>query len=747
MSFRFNIFQKQGYEMRLLVVSNRLPITVEMKEGRLTFQESVGGLVSGLSAYLDSLRSSEAGKMEAVWVGWPGLSVDNNLKEELKKRAFADYRAYPVFVDEKAMDKFYYGLCNKTIWPLFHYFPSYAVYDEEYWKEYRQVNEVFCQAVLEVAKPDDTIWVHDYHLMLLPKLLREKLSKNPIGFFLHIPFPSFEIFRLFPRRWSQEILEGLLGADIVGFHTHDYTQAFLRCALRILGVDHDMGKLLFRDRLVKADTFPMGIHYKKYAAAAASQPVAKEKEELKKPLGERKVILSVDRLDYSKGILKRLQGYETFLEKNPDWHKKVVLLMIVVPSRVGVDQYQDMKKQIEEMVGKINGRFGGIEWTPLLYQYKYVSFEPLAALYGVSEVALITPLRDGMNLIAKEYIACRSDQTGVLILSEMAGAARELGEAIQINPNHREEIAQALKEALEMPRDEQVKRNKAMQRRLETYDVIRWAEDFLEELRAIRAEQKKYEARYLGRTGKDQLIQNFRKAKRRLIFLDYDGTLVPFTGFPQLARPTEETLQMLRRLSQDPQTELILVSGRDKNTLENWFGSLSIGLVGEHGVWVREKGENWHLLKPTSNDWKPKLLPILQLFADRLPGAFVEEKEYSLVWHYRRADLELGALRAKELIDDLIHFTANIDVQVLQGSKVVELRNAGVNKGMAALYWVGKNHFDFVLAIGDDWTDEDLFKALPSSATTIKVGMTPSYAKYNLNNHSEVQKLIEEIVS
>jgi trehalose 6-phosphate synthase/phosphatase len=731
--------------MGLLIVSNRLPITIIEKKGELRLQESVGGLVSGLSAYLDSLRGSPFTKSEYMWLGWPGIAVDEKTKEELRLKALTEFHAYPVFLSEKVMEKFYHGFCNKTIWPLFHYFPSYAIYEEDYWLHYKKVNEAFCDAVMEIIKPDDVVWVHDYHLMLLPRLLREKIS-NPIGFFLHIPFPSYEIFRLLPEKWRKEILEGLLGADLIGFHTHDYTQYFLRCALRILGYEHTIGKLILEDHIAKVDTFPMGIDFQKFYNAVNSQEVQEERAKLKKTLADLKVILSIDRLDYTKGIVNRLHGYEIFLEKNPQWRGKVILVLRVVPSRIGVEHYQQIKKQIDELVGRINGRFGNIHWTPISYQYRFLPFHHLVALYNAADVALITPLRDGMNLIAKEYIATRADKGGVLILSEMAGASKELGEAVIINPNNREEIANILKEALEMPQEEKIRRIQAMQTRLKRYDVFRWADDFLQKLLSIREEQKRFDARLLSPYSKEELVRDFKKAERRLIILDYDGTLVPFAGHPQTAKPSEELLKNLKSLSEEPKNEVVLMSGRDKETLQSWFEMLNIGLVAEHGVWIKEKNEDWRMIKPLTNDWKPQILPILEMYADRLPGAFVEEKDYSVVWHYRIADPELSSIRAKELADDLINFTANIDVQILQGSKVIEIRNAGVNKGTAGLYFKSKNEFDFIMAIGDDWTDEDLFKVLPDTAYSIKVGMAPSHAKFNLRTYKEVQRLIEGLV-
>lgn len=732
--------------MRLLVVSNRLPVSIAEEKGELLFKESSGGLVSGLSAYLDSLKGSQFRKSDYLWVGWPGVAVDEKLRDAMRSKALSEYNAYPVFLSERSMEQFYQGFCNKTIWPLFHYFPSYAVYDKSFYAHYKCVNQIFCEAVLELVQPDDVIWIHDYHLMLLPKLLRDKRPDMPIGFFLHIPFPSFELFRTLPAEWRSEILQGLLGADLIGFHTHDYTQYFLRCVLRILGYDHDLGNIYLHDRMVKVDTFPMGIDFQKIYTAANSPEIKQEKERSWQLLKNVKTVLSIDRLDYTKGIINRLRGYELFLEKNPEWQKKVTLVLIVVPSRVGVEYYQQIKKQIDELVGKINGRFGSVDWTPIIYQYKFISFEPLVALYSASDVALIMPLRDGMNLIAKEYVAGRPDGTGVLIISEMAGASKELAEAIVINPYNAGEIATALKTALEMPKEEQIRRSLIMQGRLRRYDVIRWANDFLEQLSASVERQKKLRCRFLGASDKNRLIKDFARAGRRAVLLDYDGTLVPFAADPKLAKPTESLLNILTELAGDEKTDLVIISGRDKNTLENWLGFLKAALIAEHGVWSKNKKGDWRLIKPLDSKWKTTILPILQIYADRLPGAFVEEKEYSVVWHYRQAEPELASIRARELTDDLMAFTANLDVQILQGNKVVEIRCGGVTKGIAAMQLLATQNFDFILTLGDDWTDEEMFKVLPETAWSIRVGLRSSHAKFNLRSHKEVIELLRELV-
>jgi trehalose 6-phosphate synthase/phosphatase len=730
---------------RIVVVSNRLPFTIERENGIIQFKPSAGGVATGLKSLLDSMPAGFlAAKPEYLWVGWPGGAVASEEKAAVQARALEEFRSHAVFLSEQDFDHFYEGFCNKTIWPLFHYFPQNASYDENYWLQYQCVNNVFAESLFEVVGPDDIVWVHDYHLMLLPELLRRKWPTLRIGFFLHIPFPQYEIYRLLPDRWRRAILEGLLGADVVGFHTHDYMEYFLRCVQRILGYKHRVGQVPVASRTVRVGSFPMGVDFKKFNSAARSPEGRQKKDEIRKSFADTKIILSVDRQDYSKGILHRLQGFETMLERAPEWHGRVTLLMIVVPSRIGIQDYEGMKQRIEELVGKINGRFGSISWVPIIYHYRSVPFETLVAVYAMSDIALVTPLRDGMNLVAKEYIACRADRTGVLILSEMAGAAKELTEALIVNPNHRDEIAAALKTALDMPPREQSRRNRLMQNRLRRSDVAHWAMEFLRELVAVDAAETR-RSRPLNRSARAALVRQFHRSQRRLLLFDYDGTLAPFASYPHLARPTEGLLELLRALAADPLNDIVVLSGREKATLDEWFGPLAVGLVAEHGAWVKEPGRSWELVKPFSAAWKAQLLPMLKNYADRVPGAFVEEKEFCIVWHYRNAAPERGAMAARELSDDLLAFTANIGVQVQQANKSVEVRNAGVNKGIAAERWVKKGGYDFVLAIGDDRSDEDTFAILPERAYSIRVGDSPTRARFFLPGTDAVLDLVSRM--
>ena len=731
--------------MRLVVVSNRLPFTVSFQEGAPQFKPSAGGLTTGLWSYLNRKAPGAVERPDFLWMGWPGASVPTETEATVRNYAEQQFKSSPIFLPEENMDRFYLGFCNKTLWPLFHYFPTLTHYEEEYWREYQNVNRVFGEAVVKALQPDDLLWIHDYHLMLLPKLVREKFPEMPIGFFLHVPFPSWEVFRMLPQPWREEIIEGLLGSSLIGFHTHDYARDFLTSVLRTSGYEHQLGNLALRDRVVDVDTFPMGVEFDRFAQAAASEETKSRVDELRQKCIGQKVIFSVDRLDYTKGLINRLRGYETFLKLNPQWHGKVVFVISVAPSRIGVDSYQAMKLELEQTVGRIVGDFGNVHWTPLVYQFRNLTFDEIVPLYRLCDVALITPLRDGMNLVAKEFIASRPDRTGVLILSEMAGAAKEMGEALIINPFHREDFAKALEQALTMPVEEQIRRNKLLQERLHRYNVVRWADDFVQALIATQKTEAARRARLLTGKAYSGMIQQCRSASRRALLLDYDGTLVSFANEPRLAQPDAELIEILTALGSNPANHVTIISGRPRQTLENWFGKLPISLIAEHGVWLRNTNSEWRMLKTMTADWKDRVRPILQLFVDRLPGAMLEEKEFSLAWHYRRADLEQASLRAKELLDDLTGYTRNIDVQVFEGNKVIEVRNSGINKGTAALEWLSGQTPEFILGIGDDWTDEDLFRALPPTAFSVRVGVANTTARFYLGNPAAVRRMLWEL--
>ena len=727
--------------MRLLIISNRLPVAVHKENGTYIAEKSAGGLVSGMSDYLKTLGSSEGQIKEYLWMGWPGLSVKPKDHNVVRQKVKENFDAAPIFLEKELMDNVYLGFCNKTIWPLFHYFPHHARFDMDFWTDYQKMNEIFCEEILSILRPDDVIWVHDYHLMLLPGMLRERVT-NPIGFFLHIPFPTYEMYRLLPNESRRKVLEGLMGSDLIGFHTHDYSQYFQRCVLRVLGKENHMGRIDMPDHTVEVETFPMGIDYDKFHSMDVSPHRSHKAGE-----GEPKMVLSVDRLDYSKGIINRLKGFELFLQEHQEWHGKVYMNMIVVPSRTGVSTYQQIKKRLDELVGRINGQYGSITWTPVVYQYTSLPHKELIAQYRMSDVALLTPLRDGMNLVAKEYIASLTDQKGVLILSEFTGAAKELSESLIINPNSYNEIADAIAEALKISTKEQVRGNKIMQKRLKRYSVTKWANDFVKILLES-SQRSQYSARKKLMNEKllGQMLESYEKAKNRIIIVNYDGTLVPFAKYPTTAEPPAALMGLLQNLDAQTKTDVVIISGRGKDELDAWLSDLPVNLTAEHGSWIREAGTtDWRLFKPLSNEWKREVVPVLEMYSDRLPGAYLQERAYSLAWHYDKADVEQAAKLVTEVNDHLLSITTNINVQVLQGNKVIEVSNSGINKGELAMHWLSRKDYDFVLAIGAGWSDELLFQTLPEHAWSVKVGMSHTDARYVIKRQEEAIKLLERL--
>jgi len=720
---------------RLLIIANRLPVSVIKRPAGIGFNISPGGLAAGLS--------SLPGSYEQLWVGWSGIAsekLDAYDRSQIVKH-LGEKECYPVFLSEKQIENYYHGFANKTIWPLFHYFASCTVYENRFWRTYQQVNQIFCSEVANIAKPGDSVWIHDYHLMLLPQLIRRQLPDAEIGFFLHIPFPSFELFRLLP--WREEILNGLLGADLIGFHTYDYVRHFLSSACRLAGTEHTLGKLTVGNRLVKVDAFPMGIDYEKYSQAPNHTAVQQEVRKIRQKVGDCKIVISIDRLDYTKGIIQRLEAFDLFLSQNPRYRGKVTLIMVAVPSRTRVPDYINLRNRLEQLVGRVNGEYGAIGWIPVWYLYRSLPFEKLTALYHAADVALVTPLRDGMNLIAKEFIATKTDGSGVLVLSEMTGAASELGEALIVNANNKAEIVAAIKTALEMLADDQIQRNRLMQSRLSRYNVSKWALDFLNALSDVSKTRQQLCVRRLSEHTKQDLVGRYAKSRKRLFLLDYDGTLVSFQDRPEKAGPDEEIMALLQTLAKEPHNHLVVISGRDKATLSNWLGKLDITLIAEHGAWIKEKAKDWQCVETSHNDWKDAIRPILELYTDRTPGALVEEKDFSLVWHYRKADPELAYVRGQELRHHLMNLTTNMDVGVFEGSKIIEVRRLGINKGRVAELWLAKQIWDFIMAAGDDYTDEEMFGVLPQNAFSIKVGAGISKAGFNVDSVYEMRSLLK----
>jgi trehalose 6-phosphate synthase/phosphatase len=721
---------------KTIIVSNRLPVKLVESDGEFFFIPSEGGLATGLGSIYQQSGN--------VWVGWPGMEVSDEEARNKITHELDIKNLKAVFLSQEEINQYYEGFSNEVLWPVFHYMPTYARYQQSYWDFYLQVNKKFRDVILDIAEPGDTIWIHDYQLLLLPGLVRSVLPDITIGFFQHIPFPSYELFRLIP--WRLEILEGILGADLIGFHTFDDARHLVQSTRRLMtSVITSSNEISFNNRNIIVDSFPMGIDSQKFYDLVESETVQEHIRTLEKTLNGYNIILSIDRLDYSKGILQRLQAFELFLQQYPDYVGKIVLYMIVVPSRDNVQQYRELRDEIDKFVGSINARYRTIEWQPVVYFYRSFAVEELSALYAKAQICLVTPMRDGMNLVCKEFVASRHSDEGVLILSEMAGASKELVDALIVNPNNIASMAGAITEALNMPLQEQSRRMKMMKDIVMKFNISHWVKLFMSRLNEVKQMQQSMYAKRINSSTRFLIKKQYASTKKRIIFLDYDGTLVGFKANIELAAPDEELYQLLKQLSSDPANKLVLVSGRAPSFLEKWFGNLDVDVIAEHGAWTKTRHNNWLSIPGLNFAWKKDIYPVLESFTDRTPGAFIEEKDFSLVWHYRKVEESLGELRTSELVNTLRYLVEDKGLQLLPGNKVVEIKNIEINKGKAVLTFLQEDEYDFIMAIGDDHTDEDIFKAVPPDAITIKVGSHVSAASYYTGNYIDVRNFLKEL--
>lgn len=720
---------------KMIIISNRLPITVNRGENGFEYTWSIGGLATGLKSY--HTRS------DSIWVGWSGMAQEDIVKREkaaIQRELKQKYRCLAVTLSQDEVEQYYNGFCNRTIWPLFHYFTAKTEYDAETWRVYQAVNRKFFAAVDRLIQPGDTVWIHDYQLMLLPQMIKARHPEARVAFFLHIPFPSFEVFRLMV--WREPILRGLLGADLIGFHTYEYVRHFLSSVRRLLGLDHKLYRISYGNRIVQVDAFPMGIDYEHFARGAGHRDFMAEVAELFTRNLEIKNILSIDRLDYTKGIPQRIRAFDLFLERYPEYREKVRLTLVVAPSRAAVPEYDNLKKEVFELVSQVNGKYATINWMPVWMFYQTFSQDKLIALYKYSDVLLVTPLRDGMNLVAKEYIATRTDLGGMLVISETAGAASELSEAVVVNPHDTDAIADGIKYALDMSSEDKMAVNRVLHERLKIYTVHYWAEDLLQALEnAVRNTALTISPDISNNL---PLLENaYRTASHRLLLLDYDGTLVGFKPKPEQAKPDKELKRLLARLASDPLNTVVIISGRDKKVLDEWLGDLHLHFMAAHGLWWRHPDQEWSMTISLDNDWKPSVRNVLEMFSNRMPGSLIEEKEYSLAFHYRQCEPDMAEVKLGEIREALIYMTQTTTLGLQEGNKVLEVKDSRVNKGFVASSFIHNQDYDFILGVGDDFTDENLFMALPPQAFSVKVGAGETNARYCVHSWQTIRAILK----
>jgi len=732
---------------QLILASNRLPVHIYHDGNEFLIEKADEQTISGLQ---DFYRANNPKWIGLTEIESPQLTLPEQKRLETR---LGEFECIPIFPERQDLDLHLHGFSRNTIWPLFHYFNENVSYNEDAWIAYRKVNGMYAEKILDIINEGDTVWIHDYHLMLVPGMIRERRPDISVGIFIHIPFPSFELFRLLP--WRTEIIEGMLGADLIGFQIYDFARHFLSSVRRLMGYDTFFNRISIGERTLKVDVFPKGINFEKFQeqskrvqeAEQSQSRIGKQIELFKQSGEDRKLILSIDRLDYTKGIPERLRAFELFLDMFPEYLEKVTFIVQAVPSGETTRSFFELKSKVDEMVGRINGNYGTISWTPVRYLNQTFTVEERIDIYAHTDIALILPKRDGMNLVSKEFIASRFDGTGVLILSELAGASKELHEALIVNPNNLVDVANAIREALEMPEDEQKSRNEAMKKRLGRYPVERWANDFIRSLESVKELQQVNLTRKINTTRLHELENAYHDASRRILFLDYDGTLSWFKKNPEDAKPDEHLYRILGYLSTNARNTVVIISGRDKETLDRWFDdSWNIHFVAEHGVWLKEPGSDWHMMEQIDNSWMEPVLPLLEYFVDRTPKTSIEYKNFSLVWHYRKADPDLGVQRAWELKEELRTLTSNLNLEIMDGDKVLEIKYSGINKGRGALQKLGENHYDFIFAAGDDWTDEYTFDALPPESYTVKVGTKTTKASYYVESVDMVRAILCKFV-
>jgi len=726
---------------RLIVVSNRLPLTLRKgDDGHWTTEPSSGGLASAM----DPILSKRGGD----WIGWAGVGAEEDQQQQrsiLQDWAQKEHY-FAVELPAEIATGFYEGYSNQTLWPVFHNFPSQLKFDAKGWEAYVEANRIFCKAVVERYKPGDLVWVHDYQLMLLPQMVRDQLPDAAIGFFLHIPFPSSEIFPVLPRR--EELLEGLLGADLVAFQTHGHLQQFRSALLRVLGLESKISEVAVGSRPVRLEAHPIGIAPEGYTDLAnRDETTARHYAEWVARYRGRKVLLAVDRLDYTKGIPARLVTYAHLLRTHEELREKVILIQIAVPTREGIETYQDLREEVNRLVGEINGKLGTPNWTPVVYINRSIERAELVALYKLADVCWVGSLRDGMNLVAKEYVACKAAGDGVLVLSEFAGAAAEMGEALLINPFDEERTVSTIERALALEEDERRQRMKRLHSRVLHNNVFRWGDRFLAALQDAVSARGRYSDTQPKRLRAAEVVDAYRRASRRLLALDYDGTLVPFAGQPWQAAPPPAVLRLSTSLAAEPRNCVALTSGRTVEDLDRWFGGIrGIWLMAEHGAELKSPLQtSWEPLRSeVSSDWKSTVMPILEHFVDRTPGSFIEEKKYALVWHYRMAEPEFGAWLANELVSMLEAMLAETELRAFLGEKIVEVRPVWANKGEALTRLLNASSPpDFLFAAGDDRTDEDLFDHKQSEAWTVHVGPGPTRAAFVIPDFESLRRILE----
>lgn len=776
-------------EQRLIVVANRLPLSAfKGIGGDWKLQVSPGGLVSALTCV-------EGYSM--TWVGWPGQYIEEGERDSLRE-AFAKKDCCPVYLDEKTTDLFYNGYCNSVLWQLFHYIAlqqegtlSETQTVQDQYDAYKAANEMFMKAVMTEYQEGDIVWVHDYHLMLLPQLLKEEVPEMKVGWFLHTPFPSSEIFRTLPQR--NDILMGVLRADLVGFHTYDYARHFVSSCCRILGLEGTLDGIenAHMGTITRVAVFPIGIDPEKWINELDTPSVQARILEMRGQFQGRKVLLGVDRLDMVKGIPQKLLAFEKFLEENPEWRNHVLLVQIAIPSRKDVPEYQKLTSGVHEMVGRINGRFGSLTQNPIHFLDCSLDFHNLCALYAVTDVLVVASLRDGMNLVSYEYVACQNKEfPGVLVLSEFAGAAQSLGAgAILSNPYNVNELSSAIAYALKMSDQERQQRHRQNFMHVKVHTAQAWGETFISELHDTHIEAALRTMHIPPKLDTSLVTDSYRRSKSRLVVMGYNATLTTsanpkaqsnrqFDQIRTLTQVSAEVKEYLRAIVARENTEVLVVSGSERYKLERIFeGVEGVWLAAENGIFLKPPRKDWSLVVENINlEWMESVQLVFDYFCERTPRSYVDTRETSLVWNCKYADIDFGRNQMRDMLQHLwTGSISNAQVEILRGAKSVEARPLGVTKGGAVqrIMQVIANDTgirpDFIFCAGHfmprdediftyfDKPEEELmeglaplastFEGVPATITTCTVGRKHSLAKNHLKGSGEIAELLNLFIT
>ncbi|KAF8039449.1 hypothetical protein BT93_B1861 [Corymbia citriodora subsp. variegata] len=782
-----------GCHERKIIVANMLPLHAkrDMGTGKWSFSLDKDSI-------LLQVKDGFSSETEILYVGSLKVEIDASEQEEVAQKLLEEFNCVPTFLPQDLQKKFYIGFCKQRLWPLFHYMlpmcPDHGErFDRLFWQAYVSANKIFADKVMEIISPDDDyVWVHDYHLMVLPTFLRKRFHRVKLGFFLHSPFPSSEIYRTLPVR--DEILRGLLNCDLIGFHTFDYARHFLSCCSRMLGLDYESKRgyigLEYFGRTVYIKILPVGVHMGRLESVLNLPATSTKVKEIQEQFKGKKVILGVDDMDIFKGISLKLLALEQLLQQDPQLCGKIVLVQIVNPARGSGKDVEEAKKETYLTAKRINETYGAAGYEPVVLVDRTVPRYEKSAYYAVAECCIVNAVRDGMNLVPYKYIVCRqgtpsmnealgitkdAPRTSMLVVSEFIGCSPSLSGAIRVNPWDIDAVADALSSAINMSSSEKQLRHEKHYKYVSTHDVAYWARSFTQDLE--RACQDHYKKRCwafglgLGfrvlslspsfrRLLTDHVVSSYRKTKRRAIFLDYDGTVVPETSISKMPGP--EVLSVLNTLCNDPMNTVFIISGRGRTSLSEWLSSCEmLGIAAEHGYFIRwNSAAEWETSSLAADlDWKNIVEPIMSSYREATDGSSIESKESALVWHHQDADPDFGSCQAKELLSHLESVLANEPAVVKRGQQIVEVKPQGVSKGLVAEKVLmtmvnGGEPPDFVMCIGDDRSDEDMFESIlsivsrPSLSVTPEifactVGQKPSKAKYYLNDVSGVVRLLQ----